>query len=61
MLTVIHEADGERVLTVRIGEAMIDTELISGLGSVLDDVERGGIENFVLVLLLTVACASARP
>ena len=49
MLTVIREADGERVLTVRIGEAMIDTELISALGSVLDDVERGGIENFVLL------------
>ena len=30
MLTMIREADGERVLTARIGEAMIDTELISG-------------------------------
>ena len=49
MLTVIQEADGERVLTARIREAMIDTELISGLGSVLDDVERGGIENFALL------------
>jgi hypothetical protein len=49
MLTVTQEADGERVLTARIGEATIDTEIISGLGSVLDDVERGGIQNFVLL------------
>jgi enoyl-CoA hydratase/carnithine racemase len=48
MLAVTHEADGERVLTVRIHQATIDTELIGALESVLDDVERGGIENFVL-------------
>ena len=49
MLTVIDEGDGERVLTARIGEATIDAELISALGSVLDDVEHGEIENFVLL------------
>jgi hypothetical protein len=35
MLTVIDEGDSERVLTVRIQEAAIDTELINTLGSVL--------------------------
>ncbi len=49
MLTVTQEADGEQILTARIGEDVMDTELISGLGSVLDNVERGGIENFVLM------------
>jgi enoyl-CoA hydratase/carnithine racemase len=49
MLTVTREADGERVLTARFGEATIDTDLISALESVLDSVERGGIENFVLL------------
>jgi enoyl-CoA hydratase/carnithine racemase len=48
MLTVIDEGDGERVLRVRLDEATIDAELISALQSVLDDVEDGGIENFVL-------------
>jgi enoyl-CoA hydratase/carnithine racemase len=48
MLTVIDEGDGERLLTVRIHEATIDAELISALESVLNDVEHGGIENFVL-------------
>jgi enoyl-CoA hydratase/carnithine racemase len=49
MLTTTGEADGERVLTARIGEATITTELISALGSVLNDVERGGIENVALL------------
>lgn len=49
MLTEPQEADGERVFTARIGETVIDTDLVSGLGSVLDDVERGGIENLVLL------------
>jgi len=49
MLTATHEADGERVLTARVGEATITTELIRALGSVLDDVERGRIENFALL------------
>jgi enoyl-CoA hydratase/carnithine racemase len=49
MLTVTDETDGERVLTARIHEATMDTELISALESVLDDVERGGIESFVLL------------
>jgi enoyl-CoA hydratase/carnithine racemase len=49
MLTVTREADGERVLTARFGEARIDTELIGALESVLDSVERGGIENLVLL------------
>jgi enoyl-CoA hydratase/carnithine racemase len=48
MLTVIDEGDGERVLTVRLHEATIDAGLISALQSELDDVEHGGIENFVL-------------
>jgi len=49
MLTVTREADGERVLTARFGEAAIDTDLIGALESVLDGVERGGIENLVLL------------
>lgn len=49
MLTATHEADGERILTARVGEATVSIELISALGSVLDDVERGGIENFALL------------
>jgi enoyl-CoA hydratase/carnithine racemase len=49
MLSMTQEADGERVLIARIGETLIDTELISELGSVLDEVERGGIENFALL------------
>jgi enoyl-CoA hydratase/carnithine racemase len=48
MLTVIDEGDGERVLTVRIHESTLEIELVSALGSVLDEVERGGIENLVL-------------
>ena len=49
MLTVTQKADGERVLTARLGEATVDTDLIGRLESVLDNVERGGIENFVLM------------
>jgi enoyl-CoA hydratase/carnithine racemase len=49
MLTVVQEADGEQVLTARLGEATIDTDLISRLDSVLDNIERSGIENFVLL------------
>jgi enoyl-CoA hydratase/carnithine racemase len=37
------------VLTARFGEARIDNELIGALESVLDSVERGGIENLVLL------------
>jgi enoyl-CoA hydratase/carnithine racemase len=48
MLTVVDEGDGQRVLTVQIHEAAMDAELVSALASVLDDVEHGGIENFVL-------------
>jgi enoyl-CoA hydratase/carnithine racemase len=48
MLTTIDEGAGERMLTVRIHEATIDAGLVSALESALDDVERGGIENFVL-------------
>lgn len=48
MLTSIDECDGERVLTARIHETAIGTEIISALDSVLDDVERDGIENLVL-------------
>jgi hypothetical protein len=48
MLTVIDGMGGERVLTVRIQEAMIDVGLISALESVLSDVERGGVESLVL-------------
>jgi enoyl-CoA hydratase/carnithine racemase len=48
MLTSFDECDGERVLTARIHEATIDTEIISALDSVLDDAERDGIENLVL-------------
>ncbi|GEM_PF-6029955 len=48
MLTVIDEGDGERVLTVQIHEATIGAELINELESVLDNVEHGEIENFVL-------------
>ena len=49
MLTVTEEADGERVLTARLGAATIDTEVISALGSELDNLERAGIENLVLL------------
>jgi len=49
MLTVTQEADGERVLIARLGEATIDIDLISRLDSVLDEIERGGIENFVML------------
>jgi len=49
MLTAVKETDGERMLTARVDEVTVDTELIGALESVLDDVERGGIENFVLV------------
>jgi enoyl-CoA hydratase/carnithine racemase len=48
MLTVVNEGDRERVLTVQIHEAAMDAEIVSALASVLDDVEHGGIENFVL-------------
>jgi enoyl-CoA hydratase/carnithine racemase len=48
MLTVIDEGDGERALIARIHEATIGAELISALQCVLDDVEHGRIENFVL-------------
>jgi enoyl-CoA hydratase/carnithine racemase len=48
MLTLIDEGDGERVLKVQIHEATIDTELISALESVLNNVEHDEIENFVL-------------
>jgi enoyl-CoA hydratase/carnithine racemase len=48
MLTVARDRHRERVLTVQIHDAAIDTEVVSGLGSVLNDVEHGGIENLVL-------------
>jgi enoyl-CoA hydratase/carnithine racemase len=48
MLTMIDEGDGERVLTVQIHEATIGAALISALESVLNNVEHGEIENFVL-------------
>jgi enoyl-CoA hydratase/carnithine racemase len=48
MLTVVDTGNCERVLTVQIHEAAMDAELVSGLASALNDVERGGIENFVL-------------
>ncbi len=48
MLTVIDDSDGERVLTVRIHEATIDAQLVGSLEAVLNDVEHGEIENFVL-------------
>jgi enoyl-CoA hydratase/carnithine racemase len=48
MLTVVDERDGERVLTVQIHEAAMDADLVSALAAVLDDVERGGMENLVL-------------
>jgi enoyl-CoA hydratase/carnithine racemase len=48
MLTSAREYDGERVLTVQIDEMTIDAEVLSALASVLDDVEHGGTENFVV-------------
>jgi enoyl-CoA hydratase/carnithine racemase len=48
MLTTIDEGDGERVLTIRIRQATISAELIGDLEPVLDEVERGGIENLVI-------------
>ena len=48
MLTVVRDRDGERVTTVQIHEAVIDAEVVRSLASVLNDVEHGGIENFVL-------------
>jgi enoyl-CoA hydratase/carnithine racemase len=49
MLTAIQEADGERVLTARIGAATIDVDLIGRLEAVLDTVERDRVENLVLL------------
>ena len=49
MLTATHESDGERVLTARVEEAVVDTELVSALGAMLDNAEHAGIENFVLI------------
>ena len=48
MLTVLDDRDGERVMTVQIHETAADAELVDALASVLDDVEHGGMENFVL-------------
>lgn len=48
MLTVIDEADGARVLTAKIHEPAIGAEILSALESLLNDAERGGVENFVL-------------
>lgn len=48
MLTVFDERDGERVLTVYVHEAAMDAELVSSLASVVNNLEHGGIENFVL-------------
>lgn len=48
MLTVVRECDGEQVLTVQIDEPAVDADVVSTLGSALDDVEHAGIENFVL-------------
>jgi len=48
MLTELRERGGERVLTVQIREATVDPDLLGALAAVLDDVERGGIENLVL-------------
>jgi len=47
MLTTVDESDGERVLTVRIQEPTVDIGLISDLEPMLDEVERGEIENLV--------------
>lgn len=48
MLIITQESDGERVATARLSEATIDTGLISELDAVLDEVERGRVENLVL-------------
>jgi enoyl-CoA hydratase/carnithine racemase len=48
MLTVLREDDRERVLTVQIHEATMDAEVVGALTSVLNDIEHGGIENFVI-------------
>jgi enoyl-CoA hydratase/carnithine racemase len=48
MLTALRESEDERVMTVQIDEPLIDTDLVSALASVLDDVEDGGIENLVV-------------
>jgi len=48
MLTGLDDADGERILTVRIHQATIDAELVGALQAVLNDVERREIENVVL-------------
>jgi enoyl-CoA hydratase/carnithine racemase len=48
MLTVVRECDHERVMTVQIHEAVIDAEVVGVLASALNELERGGIENFVL-------------
>jgi enoyl-CoA hydratase/carnithine racemase len=49
MLTTSYETDGERVLAARVGEAIVDAEIVHALGAVLDNVEHAGIENFVLI------------
>ncbi len=48
MLTSLLEGSRERVLTVQIDEPTINEEAVSALGSVLSDIEHGGIENLVL-------------
>jgi len=49
MLTMTQDVDGERAFTARLGEATIDTDLVSELESVLSNIERAGIENLVLL------------
>jgi enoyl-CoA hydratase/carnithine racemase len=48
MLTVTGECDGERVLKVQVPAGTFGAGLVGGLGSVLNDAERGAAENFVL-------------
>jgi enoyl-CoA hydratase/carnithine racemase len=49
MLTTLSEESGERVLTVRIEEPVIDLALVAALGRILEDLERNGTENLVLM------------
>ncbi len=48
MLTSLDASRDERVLRVLIDEAVIDADVVSELAAVLDDVEAGGVDTFVV-------------
>lgn len=48
MTNVLVQPDTERVLRFRIDGAVIDLDVVSELAAVLDDVEAGGVDTFIL-------------